>query len=160
MKWKYALADGAFHFSISTNFKAAGLQEYLFWLGEFRLLLAWQRGRGKHKQMFDVSLFQYANETEIATYRELQRQALQKFFDERSEVPNGPLGMYLTDLSYGPKPNIAEWCHYWDAADATSWGIWYATILSYWPARFLAAPETLDDWAWRVLWPHLKRNQE
>ncbi len=160
LKWKYALPDGALHFKFSTNFKVAGLLDQLLWPGEFRLLLEWQQGHSKEMKMSDVSAFQYTNESEVESFCALQRQALGKYFSKRGEEPYGTLAEYLTNPSWKPKPNFQEWCYYCDSEDAKNWGTWYGNLLVPWTERFLASPETLDDWCWRVLWPHLKRSDK
>ena len=47
--------------------------------------------------------------------------------------------------------------HYVDAEDAAEWVHSFNAALPSWQARFTAAQESRDDWGWRVLWPHLKR---
>lgn len=159
-KWKYPLPDGVLHFKFSTNFKASGLLEQLLWPGEFRLILEWQRSRGNEKNVSEVSPFQYTNESEIASYCALQRHALEKYFNQRGEEPYGPLAEYLINPLWVPTPNTGEWCYYFDSEDAKNWGAWYGNLLALWTERFLASPETLEDWCWRVLWPHLQRNEK
>jgi hypothetical protein len=56
-----------------------------------------------------------------------------------------------------PRPNVDTFYYYFDADDARKWGVWYGSLIEAWISRFVENPESNEDWAWRVLWPHLER---
>ena len=156
-KWRMKLADGGLEFAFATNFKTAGLPPQL--PGEFRLRISWTRSDGEAKKASDVSLFQYTSGAENAAFAALQRTALEKYLAQPGKERFRDLYGYASDPAWLPRPNIEEWCYYFDTADARGWGAWYRGLLPAWIERFVAFPEANDDWAWRVLWPHLKREK-
>jgi hypothetical protein len=158
-KWKIQIDGGALEFKLSTNFKGAGLLDHLLWPGEHRMTVNWITGRGKERNQIYVSLFQYTNQYEVSNFTEIMRYALKKYLDAHGQDPLGILREYLTSDLAVPKPNIDTFYYYFDADDAQRWGEWYGAILDSWINRFLEKPESNDDWAWRVLWPHLERSK-
>lgn len=151
-KWKIPLAEGHLALAFATNARVAGLADH--WPGEFRPRLRWTAGAGRDAPARDVSLFQYTLPAENDAHVQLQRQAVAKFFAATHADP----GLRdLLDAGAAPVPNHDRWFYYFDADDAHAWGGWFGGALPGWLARFAAAPESLDDWCWRVLWPHLPR---
>ena len=153
-KWAHPIVDGSLVFPFSVNPKSAGLLPHM--PGEFGLKIAWRRGKGAERREHYVSLFQYTNEAERNEYAALQRAALEKFFRESGKEKLRSIYSY-DDL---PVPNIQEYHYYFDADDVRAWGHWYKQLLPDWVERFAAAPESNNDWAWRVLWPHLNTAKE
>lgn len=159
-KWKVPIQGGALQFNFSTNSKASGLLDQLLWPGEFRLLLDWHQGTGKAKTISEVSLFQYTTASEVDEFCALQVRALEKYLGSGGPDPYGTLTDQANDREIRPKPNTADWCYYFDEDDARSWGTWFGRLMSPWIERFVTSPESRDDWCWRVLWPHLKRQEK
>jgi hypothetical protein len=154
-KWRLPAPDGSLLLSFATNFKCAGLHPE--WPGEFRLTATWSHGKGPQRKHDYVSYFQYTTDAEAAEYADLQRRALSKFLRQPGKDSMKRLFDYVTDPSQVPRANFDEFAYYFDEEDACAWGMWYRNSLPGWVARFVAAPETHEDWSWRVLWPHLKR---
>lgn len=102
-------------------------------------------------------MFQYTTDTEAAAFTDILRSALRKYLDARGPDPYGTLREYLTSDLAAPKPNVDTFYYYFDEEDARKWGEWYGLIMESWISRFVANPESNDDWAWRALWPHLER---
>ena len=151
-KWKVPLADGHLLLAFATNAKVAGLAEH--WPGEFRPTIRWTAGRGAAAVAHDVSFFQYTLPAENDAFVQLQDRAIAKFFaGTRADSALRD----LVESGLPPSPQHDRWFHYFDAEDTAAWGRWFNAALPGWHARFTAAPESRDDWAWRVLWPHLKR---
>jgi len=155
--WKLPLEGGALEFKLATDFRGAGLLDLLLWPGEHRMHVYWVTGRGKERTKSLVSLFQYTTEAEVAAFVEILRNALGKYLDAGGPDPYGTLREHLATELAIPKPNIDQFYFYFDEEDARQWGRWYGSLLGPWASRFAAMPETNEDWAWRVLWPHLKR---
>jgi hypothetical protein len=158
-KWSLPIQNGALHFKVSTDFKGAGLLANQLWPGEHRMCVAWVTGRGKDRRRDMVSLFQYTTAAEVASFAEIQRDALVKYLGSGCPDPYGTLREYLTSDLALPKPNVHVFYFYFDAHDAKRWGEWYGAILDSWVSRFEQQPEINEDWAWRVLWPHLERKR-
>lgn len=158
-KWKILINGGALEFKLSTDSRGAGLLELLGWPGEHRMHVKWITGRGADRKVAYVSLFQYTNELEVASFTEIMRNALFKYLGAGGQDPYGSLREDLTSDLFPPRPNIDTFYYYFDAEDARRWGEWYGSILDSWIQRFIANPESNDDWAWRVLWPHLERSK-
>lgn len=156
-KWRLKLANGGIEFAFATNFKTAGLLPEL--PGEFRLTISWSRSEDGAKKISDVSLFQYTSEAQNAEFAALQRTVLKEYLAQPEKERFRERYVYASDPAWLPRPNMNEWCFYLDAADVRRWGAWYRSLLPGWIERFAASPETNDDWAWRVLWPHLKRGK-
>lgn len=151
-KWKLPLADGHLALAFATNAKVAGLSGH--WPGEFRPTIRWTTGTGRDAPARDVSFFQYTLPAENDAHVRLMQQAVAKFFAGTRADP----GLRdLLDADALPKPNHDRWFYYYDADDADAWGRWFGGVLPGWVARFSAAPESREDWCWRVLWPHLPR---
>lgn len=156
-KWKIQTSVGALEFKLATDFKGAGLLGQLLWPGEFRMHVNWITGRGKERKESRVSLFQYTTEAEVESFTRILRNALKKYLAAGGPDPYGTLRDYLTDETALPRPNVDTFYFYFDAHDATTWGTWYGSVIGPWISRFVDAPESNEDWAWRVLWPHLER---
>ena len=157
-KWRVPAPEGSLLLSFATNAKAAGLHPD--WPGEFRLTATWSHGRGQQRKDDYVSYFQYTTDAEAAEYAHLQRSALAKFLRQSGKDSMASLFLYATDPSHIPRANGDEFAYYFDDEDARGWGRWYRHSLPGWVARFVAAPETQEDWSWRVLWPHLERKPQ
>jgi hypothetical protein len=157
LKFKVETPVGGLAFHFATNSRAAGLLQHHLWPGEFRLLVSWQTGRGQTKRVAGVSIFQYTTEVENGTYAALQRRALRKYLEAGGSDPSGTLTEEANDLGRKPRANFEEWCYYADSADAREWGLWYGNVFGPFIERFVENPESLEDWCWRVLWPHLER---
>ncbi|MDR2872848.1 MAG: hypothetical protein LBV45_10130 [Xanthomonadaceae bacterium] len=128
-----------------------------YYPGEFKLRILWMQGTGHAKTTTDVSLFQYTTDAENQRFAALQRIPLEKYLAQ-PEVPYArSLFIYTDDPDWLPKPNCDEHCYYFDILDAHAWGNWLRALLPVWIERFLAAPESNENWCWRVLWPHLPR---
>jgi len=156
--WRLPAPDGSLLLSFATNSKAAGLHPD--WPGEFRLTARWRHGNASERKDDHVSYFQYTTDAEAAEYAHLQRLALAKFLHQAGKDGMTKLFAYATDPSHLPRANMDEFAYYFDDEDARAWGRWYRHSLPGWIARFVAAPETREDWCWRVLWPHLKREPQ
>jgi hypothetical protein len=158
-KWKVPIDGGALEFRLATDFRGAGLVDRLLWPGEHRMTVIWIAGRGKDRDQKYVSLFQYTTESEVTAFTEIQRNALKKYLAAQGPDPYGTLREHLTSDLAIPKPNVDKFYYFFDAEDALHWGEWYGSILAPWISRFIDKPESNDDWAWRVLWPHLERRK-
>lgn len=154
-KWKIPLGAGHVALSFATNSRVAGLAAH--WPGEFRPTISWTAGAGKELPAKDVSFFQYTLPAENHAHVRLMQQAVAKFLAGTHADP----GLRdLLDPDAEPKPNHDRWFYYFDVDDADAWGRWFGGALPGWLARFAAAPESLEDWCWRVLWPHLSRGKQ
>ncbi|MGH8444644.1 MAG: hypothetical protein ACREVL_05215 [Solimonas sp.] len=152
-KWKLATPVGGVQLAWATNPKAAGLWPMM--PGEFRLKIEWTAPAQKKAQAVDVH--QYTTADEKARWAQLQRQAQEKFLAQDGKEGLRAIFAYAADPATLPRANFEEWCHYCDADDARAWGEWFGAVTGPWLARFIAAPESHEDWCWRVLWPHLER---
>lgn len=94
-------------------------------------MISWNGPRHGPRDDGTVSYYQY--ETELASMPAIQRAVLEK--------PAVQACAYLATLR-----SIV------DEEDARTWGGWFAGRIAEWLRRFSAAPETLETWAWRVLW--------
>ena len=157
-KWRLRLETGSINFSFATNFKSAGLLPHM--PGEFRLTADWTHDVEGKPRKDSVSLFQYTTDDECRQFATLQRAALEKFLRQPGKEPLRAIYPYANEPEWLPRANFDEWCIYFDEDDAAAWGEWYRQILPPWVERFSASPESQDAWAWRVLWPHLKKKQE
>jgi len=155
--WKLPLQEGALQFKLATNSKASGLLDAHQWPGEFRLRVYWTGGRGSYREEHYVSLFQYTTDDEVEKFTFILRGALQKYLAAGGPDPHGTLKEALTDDIVVPKPNVDTFYYYFDEDDAVAWGQWYGGVIGPWVSRFIESPEANEEWAWRVLWPDLKR---
>mgnify|MGYP003383247588 CR=1 FL=1 len=158
-KWKIAASDGVVTFRFSTNAKSAGLLP-LLWMGEFRPVFAWRHDTAKGKINDTVSFFQYTDRAKVEEAVELQRVALDKYLRNRLAGPAERTGWVE---GYGaleePKPNIERWLHYFDGADAESWGTYFGGFMGVWLRQFNEHPESMYDWCSRVSWKDLEKNK-
>lgn len=158
-KWKIATSDGVVTCKFPTNAKSAGLLP-LRWMGEFRPAFAWRHDTAKGKVNDTVSFFQYTDRAKVEEAVELQRVALDKYLRNRRAGPAERKGWVE---GYGaleePKPNIERWLHYFDNADAESWGTYFGGFMGDWLRQFNKHPESLYDWCGRVLWKNLEKNE-
>jgi hypothetical protein len=151
---------GGASLQVLDELEAAGLLDHLLWPGEFRLLLEWHRGRGKEKKVSVVSLFQCTSEADVAAWCALQKQPLEKYLSHGGPDSYGTLAEHANDPTRILKTDPEPWCYYFDAEDAQKWGRWYGNIMVPWTQRFLAFPESKQDWCRRVLWPDLPRPEK
>ena len=158
-KWKIATSDGVVTCKFSTNAKSAGLLP-LRWMGEFRPTFAWRHDTAKGKINDTVSFFQYTDRAKVEEAVELQRVALDKYLRNRRAGPAERTGWVE---GYGaleePEPNIERWLHYFDSADAESWGTYFGGYMGVWLRQFNKHPESLYDWCDRVLWKSVEKNE-
>ena len=159
-RWKMPVEGGALEFKLATDFKGAGLLDLCLWPGEHRMHVYWITGHGKEQKKAGVSLFQYTTEAEVTSFTAITQGALKKYLNAQGPDPYGTLREYSTSDLAAPKPNVDTFYYYFDTEDAQLWGSWYGSLLISWVSRFLANPESNDDWVWRVLWPHLERPKQ
>jgi hypothetical protein len=126
------------------NPKAAGIPDCP---GEFWPVISWSGPRHGPRDDGSVSYYQY--ETELAAMQAIRRAVLEK--------PAVRGCAYLSTLRAGLElpllpqhPHVA--LYFTDEQDARAWGGWFGGRIGVWLRRFAAAPETLESWAWRVLW--------
>ena len=111
--------------------------------GEFRPEISWQG---------TVSYYQYASEAELAELQALRRGVVQKVAAQAR--PNPTLASYVDGLDIPLRAQHPDvWLYYFDERDAAAWGGWFGARIAAWCARFAAAPETLESYCRRVLWP-------
>jgi hypothetical protein len=150
-KWKIAISDGVVTCKFSTNAKSAGLLP-LRWMGEFRPTFAWRHDTVKGKVNDAVSFFQHTDRAKVEEAVELQRVVLDKYLRNRRAGPAERTGWVE---GYGvleePTPNVDRWLHYFDGADAESWGTYFGGFMGVWLRQFNKRPESLYDWRGRVL---------
>jgi hypothetical protein len=110
-------------------------------------VISWNGPRHGPRDDGTVSYYQY--ETELASMQAIQRTVLGK--------PAVQACAYLATLrsivDQGLVPQTPHTALYYvDEQDARAWGGWFAGRIAEWLRRFSAVPETLETWAWRVLW--------
>jgi len=154
-KWKCKTAVGDLTFAFATNFKTAGLLPHL--PGEFRLTVTWSHKKGNERLKDEVSFFQYTTEDENEAYAKLQRQALERFLSHAGKEGLRSIFNYAADPKWLPRPNFDDFGYYFEEDDAQAFGAWYGTMITPWVFRFIEAPESRNDWCWRVLWPDATR---
>jgi hypothetical protein len=120
--------------------------------GEFALTISLP-GNSPSPLATMVSLFQYTTEAEVDAYVALEDRALASFLAGNPAAAT----RFPPDLRR-PTPDYARWCHYASREDVRAWAQWYASLIPVWIPRYLAEPETLEDWCWRVLWKDQKRD--
>lgn len=147
-KWKLSTSVGDLHFAFAVNPKSVGLLP--IFLEDFRLQLWWLTGKGANRKKQKVSIFQYTTVTENQGYAALERQACTKFFTLPGKEYLHATNIYWQDPSWLPRPNIEEFCSYFDEEDARQWGAWYGSIAATFGSRFEVAPESWSDWYSRV----------
>lgn len=140
-KWKLIVASHALQLGFPVNRKGAGLSDVP---GEFRPEFSWQGGT--------VSYYQYASEADLAEMQALRRAVVQRVVAQAR--PNPILASTIDGLDIPLRAQHPDvWLYYFDEHDAAAWGGWFGARIAAWLARFGAAPETLDSWCRRVLWP-------
>ena len=139
-KW----TNSELEFNFRVNPKAAGIPDCP---GEFWPVIAWNGVRHGPRDDGTVSYYQY--EPEIAAMEAMRRDVLAK--------PAIGGCAYLETLRAGLElpllpqhPHVA--LYYVDEQDAHAWGSWFGGRIGEWLRRFADAPETLETYAWRVLW--------
>jgi hypothetical protein len=147
--WTFGRGALALAFDFALNPKASGQLPH--YPGEFALTISLP-GTSPQPQATMVSLFQYTTDAEVDGYVAIEDLALQRFLAGNPDLAT----LFPPDLRR-PGPSIAQWCHYVSGDDVQRWAGWYASVIPQWLPRYLAAPESLEDWCWRVLWPHLDR---
>ncbi|KFN50905.1 hypothetical protein P873_00725 [Arenimonas composti TR7-09 = DSM 18010] len=148
--WTYGRGALALAFDFALNPKATGLLPH--YPGEFALTISLP-GNSPSPLATVVSLFQYTTAAEVDAYVAVEDRALANF------VAGNPAAatLFPPDLRR-PAPNVAQWCHYVTRDDVRAWAQWYAGLIPLWIPRYLDAPESLEDWCWRVLWKDQKRD--
>lgn len=131
-------------FNFRVNPKAAGIPDCP---GEFWPVISWSGPRYGPRDDGSVSYYQY--ETDLEAMRAMRHRVVEK--------PAIRGCGYLQTLRSGLElPLLAQHPHaalyYVDEEDARAWGSWFGSRIGEWLRRFAAAPETLESWAWRVLW--------
>jgi hypothetical protein len=148
--WQHGHGPLSMAFDFALNPKAAG--PVPAHPGEFTLTISLP-GNSNHPLASMVSLFQYTTGAEVDRYVAIEAQAIERFAAARPE-----LASQFPAESQRPVPNVSQWCHFVDGDDVDRWAAWYAGLIPAWIPRYQAAPESLEDWCWRVLWPHLDRH--
>jgi hypothetical protein len=124
------------------NPKAAGIPDCP---GEFWPVIAWNGPRHGPRDDGTVSYYQY--EADLGSMQETRRNVVEKARDcPYWETLRSGLDLPLVAQA----PHVA--LYYFDEDDAVAWGMWFGARIGKWLRRFAAAPETLESWAWRVLW--------
>ncbi len=148
--WQHGHGPLSMAFDFAINEKAAKLMPG--YPGEFSLTVSLP-GNSNHPLASMVSLFQYTTDEEVDRFVAIESQAVDRFVAAHPDMANlFPAG------SRRPAANVSQWCHYVDGGDVDRWAGWYAELIPTWIPRYQAAPESLEDWCWRVLWPHLDRH--
>lgn len=153
LKWTYQ-DGGAPALAVGFRLNRKNLASYP---GEFMPDISWNGVRFGPRDSGDVSFYQYALPEETEEVSTLRKRIVSKFIaeahreaelsDERS------LTRLIADASQRKiVPNQAPWLPYWDAEDVAAWGRLFGASIGGWMSRFLASPETLEAWCWRVLW--------
>ena len=148
--WQHGHGPLSMAFDFALNPKpAAPLPDHP---GEFALTISLP-GNSNHPLASMVSLFQYTTDAEVDRYVAIESRAVARFVAEHPDAaasfpPEAPR----------PVPNVSQWCHFTDGDDVDAWAGWYAALVPEWIPRYQAAPESLEDWCWRVLWPQRDRH--
>lgn len=139
-KWRNAELE----FNFRVNPKASMLPDCP---GEFWPVIEWNGPRHGPRDDGTVSYYQYESQTE-------PMQAMQHAILDKPAVR--ACAFLATLRSLAEHPLVAQSPHtglyYVDEGDARAWGAWFGERVGEWLRRFAAAPETLETWAWRVLW--------
>ena len=139
-KWRSAELE----FNFRVNPKASMIPECP---GEFSPRIAWSGPRHGPRDDGTVSYYQY--EPELAAMQAILRATLEK--PAVRACPYLPTLRSMVEQPLVPQRPDAS-LYYADEEDARVWGAWFGTRIAEWLHRFAAAPETLESWAWRVLW--------
>ena len=122
------------------NRRSAGLPDVP---GEFRPEITWQGA---------VSYYQYTGEADLKEMQALRRAVVQKVVARARPNPLLTVIADSVDIPWRAQhPDIA--LYYFDEHDAAAWGGWFGARIAAWLERFAAAPETLEGYCRRVLWP-------
>jgi len=148
-KWKWVAAGHEIELSFAVDRKAAGIPDAP---GAFWPLLSWQGPRYGARDDGTVSYYQYATEADITEIQSMRRAVVQKVVSRAQ--PNKLLSVYVEGLDTPLRPNHPQvGLFYFDERDAAAWGGWFGARIAAWRERFAAAPETLESYCRRVLWP-------
>ena len=125
--------------------------------GEFMPEIVWSGPRHGPRDTGHVSFYQYALPAEIDAVAALQKRVIEKFVADRhleAELTDGrsPVRWMASACDIEIRPNHDRWLPYWNGEDAAAWGSLFGASMKEWLSRFLANPETLEAWCWRVLW--------
>lgn len=125
--------------------------------GEFMAEIFWGGSRTSPRDTGEISFYQYALPAELDAIRSLHTRIVARFIAEQqleTELANpGSLTRLMSDASdVEIRPNQNRWLPFWSADDAGAWGDLFGQSINGWISRFLANPETLEAWCWRVLW--------
>ena len=148
--WQHGHGPLSMAFDFALNPKAERPQAA--YPGEFTLTISLP-GNSNHPLASMVSLFQYTTENEVDRYVRIEGTAIDRFLAGSPEMAN-----LFPEGARRPAANVSQWCHFVDGDDVDRWAAWYAGLIPAWIPRYQAAPESLEDWCWRVLWPHRDRH--
>jgi hypothetical protein len=162
-KWVLRQNGGDLHFQFQVNPKASAIP---YCPGELWALVVWGGPRYNERDDGTVSYFQYTTDAENTSIQQQVKAVIKKVHHQNEFENEGframrdmMVGIIDAGLEMPPEPRIPNYSlYYLDEADVTAWGQWFARHIAQWIERFQAAPETLEGWAWRVLWKDLPGN--
>jgi len=156
-KWKIRAAGDDLHFNFRVNPKASAIPG---WPGEFWPVIVWDGKRYNTRDDGTISYYQYVTAAELEAVQAMRRAVVEKIAaQDPLKLGRDHLQIFFSSVELPlPPQNPHVGLYYFDEAHAAMWGKWFADNIGEWLRRFCARPETLERWAWRVLWGDKSRS--
>jgi hypothetical protein len=124
------------------------------WPGEFWPVIVWDGKRYNGRDDGTISYYQYLSAAELEAVQAMRRAVVEKTAAEDPlKLGRDYLQLFFSSVELPLTPqNPHVGLYYFDETDAAMWGTWFGDHIGEWLRRFGAGPETLERWAWRVLW--------